>query len=209
MADAPDASPGEALFLSQLAVIERVTAYVCAQHYLAAADAEDFASHVTLKIIQDNYAVMRKFEGRSSFRTYITIVIQRLFLDYRISAWGKWRPSEEARRMGAVGLLLERLVSRDGHSFNEACELLRTNHGVTLSHADLEALAARLPVRVRRRFETEEALVHTPSAEAPPDEAVAEGERQEIGDRVSAALRRLMTGMDTQTVGPLRPLPRR
>jgi len=47
-------------------------------------------------------ALLAKFEGRSSLRTFLTVVIQRLFLDHRISAWGKWRPSAEARRGGST-----------------------------------------------------------------------------------------------------------
>src|SRR6185436_17582702 len=97
--------PSETLFLSRLDVIERVTAFVCSRQHLSPSDVDDFSSHVRLKLIEDNYGIIRKFEGRSSFRTYLTVVIQRMFLDYRISAWGKWRPSAEARRRGPVALL--------------------------------------------------------------------------------------------------------
>lgn len=189
---------GEALFLSQLALIERVTRLVAVRHHLSAADADDFGSHVKLKLVEQDYAVLRKFQGRSSLRTYLTIVIQRLFLDYRISAWGKWRPSAEARRLGPVGVLLERLLVRDGHSFDEACELLASNHRVAAARMELERLAARLPVRLKRRFESDEVLTDVASAERAPDEAVAGRERQEMANRVAAALPRLMRGLDPQ-----------
>ena len=146
------APPGEALFLSQLAVIERVISFVSSRHHLPGVDADDFGAHVKLKLIEDDYAVLKKFEGRSSLRTYLTVVIQRLFLDYRIAAWGKWRPSAEATRGGEIAILLERLTSRDGYSFDEACELLETNHQVTLPRAELEAMAGRLPGRTAAAF---------------------------------------------------------
>src|SRR5437868_15414339 len=110
---------GAALFESELAVIDRVTAFICARHHLSAADSDDFSSHVKLKLIEDNYAVLGSFEGRSSIRTFLTIVVERLFLDYRTSAWGKWRPSAAAKRGGATALLLEQLLTRDGYSFEE------------------------------------------------------------------------------------------
>ena len=101
-APVPVALAGEALFLSQLDVIERVISFVCVRHHLPGSDADDFGSHVKLRLIESDYAILKKFEGRSSLRTYLTVVIQRLFLDYRISAWGKWRPSAEAKRAASL-----------------------------------------------------------------------------------------------------------
>src|SRR5207249_8611208 len=120
----------EAQFLSQLDLIESVIAFVCARQHLASADPDDFSSFVKLKFVENDYALLAKFEGRSSLRTFLTVVIQRLFLDHRISAWGKWRPSAEARRSGATAILLEQLMIRDGYRLEEACEMMRTNHGV-------------------------------------------------------------------------------
>ena len=193
-----DDRTGEGLFISQLDLIERVIAFVCVRHRLSPADADDFASHVKLKLIESGYAVLTKFQHRCSPRTYLTVVIQRLFLDYRIIAWGKWRQSAEAKREGPVAMLLERLLVRDGYSFDEACEFLTTNHRVTVGRAELERIAAKLPVRTRRRFESDAALVDVASVETSPDSAVADGDRQDAADRLSAALRRLIGQFDTQ-----------
>ena len=194
----PCAESGEALFLSQLDLIERVVAFVCARHHLAASEADDFGSYVKLTFVENSYAALAKFQGRSSLRTYLTVVIQRLFLDYRNRAWGKWRPSAEAKRAGHVAVLLEQFVVRDGHAFDEACELLRTNHHVTAERAELERLAARLPIRVRRRFEPEEALRHVPADDRQADDIVAERDRQATADRVSSVLKALMSRLDAQ-----------
>jgi RNA polymerase sigma factor (sigma-70 family) len=189
---------GEALFLSQLAVIERVISFVSSRHHLPGVDADDFSSHVKLKIIEDDYAILRKFQGRSSLRTYLTVVVQRLFLDYRISAWGKWRPSAEAVRCGEVAVLLERLMGRDGYAFEEACELLETNHQVTMPRAQLEAIAGRLPARLRRRFESDEALAQMPAATPPPGDVLEEQERTVTAARVGAALTAAAAALDDQ-----------
>jgi DNA-directed RNA polymerase specialized sigma24 family protein len=168
---------GEALFLFQLSVIERVISFVSSRHHLPGSDADDFGSHVKLKLIENDYAILKKFEGRSNLRTYLTVVIQRLFLDYRIMAWGKWRPSAEAKRFGEIAILLERLTHRDGYGFEEACELMQTNHQITMSRPDLEAIAARLPHRLRRRFESEDALTNLADDQPSPDEIATSREQ--------------------------------
>src|SRR5688572_17606417 len=150
-------------FLAHLALIERVVSFVVRRYHANPEDAEDFASHVRLKMVEDDYAVIRKFKGQSSLRTYLTVVVSRLFLDYRTSAWGKWRPSAEARRAGPVAVLFEQLLVRDEQTFEEAYETLRTNHAVTMTRDELERLAARLPIRPRRRFESDDALEGVPT----------------------------------------------
>ena len=197
-AEVPIAQTGEAFFLSQLAVIERVISFVSSRHHLPGLEADDFASHVKLKLIEDDYSILRKFQGRSSIRTYLTVVIQRLFLDYRISAWGKWRPSAEAARGGAIAVLLEQLIGRDGYSFEEACELLETNHQVTASRSELAAIAGRLPIRIRRRFESDAALAQMPSDQPPVDDVIAEQERSTTAVRIGVALKSAMSALEPQ-----------
>jgi DNA-directed RNA polymerase specialized sigma24 family protein len=96
----------EQLFLEQLAVIERVIGWVCSRHGLRGADAEDFASAVKTRLIENDYEVLGRFEGRSSLKTYLASVVNRLYLDFQVQRFGKWRPSAEARRLGTVALRL-------------------------------------------------------------------------------------------------------
>ena len=155
----PDPSnPGEALFLAHLDVVERAIGFVCSRNHLSAADADDFSSYVTLRIVEDDYEVFSSFQGRASLRTYLTVVIQRMLLDYRVRAWGRWRPSAEAKRCGPLAIRLEELLVRDGCRLDEAYEMLKTNHGLTVTREELERLAERLPSRPPRRFESDDAL---------------------------------------------------
>jgi RNA polymerase sigma factor (sigma-70 family) len=160
------------LFVEQLGTIRAVVAYVARRHRLTAQDTEEFASHVYLKLIEDGYVVFRKFQGRSSLRTYLTVIIQRLFLDRRIAQWGKWRPSTFARRHGETAMLLERLVEYRGLSFDDACATLETEYGVTIGRAALESIYIRLPARSRRVFVSDEALDNTPAAGDDPAAAL-------------------------------------
>ena len=141
----------EQLFLSQRALIERVIAWVCAKHGLRGADAEDFRSTVMVRLIEKDYEVVRKFQGLSSFKTYLSAVINRMYLDYQVQRFGKWRPSAEARRLGPVAMRLERLLSRDGLTFDEACGVLLTDPMVKESRDELYAQSLKLPRRVDRR----------------------------------------------------------
>src|SRR5436190_23742802 len=114
----------EELFLANLGLVDRIVAFVCRRNHYRDDEAEDLAGHVRLKLIENDYAILRKFEGRSSFSTYLTTVIQRLSFQYRVQMWGKWRPSAEAQRIGEAGITLERLMTRDGLTFHEALETL-------------------------------------------------------------------------------------
>jgi RNA polymerase sigma factor for flagellar operon FliA len=185
------------MFLDQLEVINQVTAFVCRRNHLSAADSEDVASHVRLKLMEDDYAILRKFRGLSSLRTFLSVTIQRIFLDYRTAAWGKWRPSAEARRSGAIAILLEQLLGRDGYGFEEAFEILTTNHKIGMSREAVAQMAARLPVRVRRRFEKEDALADIPAAGG-ADAIVIEEQEHIHARRLGQALDTVLSVMPAQ-----------
>jgi RNA polymerase sigma factor (sigma-70 family) len=188
----------EALFLASLPVIDDVTAQICRRHRLIATEAEDFRSEVRLHFIDRNYAVLRGFEGRSSLSTYVIVVIQRLFLDYRNRLWGKWRPSADARRLGPTGILVERLVVRDGWSFDQVVESLRVNHGIDLDEA-LYALCVKAAKRgPARQFVAEEEAGAVESSGPAPDVNVVRAEQDFLAKRVQSALDRARQALEPE-----------
>lgn len=64
--------------------------------------AEDFASDVRVALLEDNFAILRKFEKRSSLQSFLSVVIERLFYDQRTRALGRWFASAHAERHGAA-----------------------------------------------------------------------------------------------------------
>ena len=180
----------EQTFLEQLPLIERIIRCTCRRYRCGADEAEEFASIVKLQLVSDDYAVFRKFLGESSLATYLTIVIQRLFLDQRNRMWGRWRPSAEARRLGSVAEQLELLIGRDGHPVDEACEILRSRLRAPGATAEeLRELAARLPRRTHVvRTDGEEVLAALPSREGGPDSGLDEKERDTMRQRVARVL---------------------
>jgi len=144
-------TPPEQLFLTNLPTIESLVQMVVRQQRMTWAEAEEFASIVRLRLIENDYAILRKFRGGSTLRTYLTVVIARQALDYRDACWGRWRPSRGARRLGRSAIALERLIVRDGLTLEEAWRALPDTPGVP--DADrLRAFAAGLQPRLRRHY---------------------------------------------------------
>jgi RNA polymerase sigma factor (sigma-70 family) len=188
----------EPLFLSSLPVIDDVTMLVCRRHRLSSAEVEDFAGEVRLHFIANNSEALRRFEGRSSLKTFLAVVIHRLFLDYRNRLWGKWRPSAEARRLGPTATLAERLVTRDGWTSEQALEMLRINHQVTID-GTLLAFCQRLSVRApQRQFVAESEADRVESATLAPDANVLRAEQDFLAKRVRAALARARQALEPE-----------
>ena len=182
----------EQLFLAHLPYIERVATHACWRHGFSREETQDFVSHVKIKLIEDNYAVFRKYTGKSTLPTYLTTVVQNLFRDHLNHLWGKWRPSAEAIRLGSLAIQLERLF-RDGRTLAEACEILLTNHHVEATRQELEDLAAKLPHRAPpRRMESEEALENRPSQELTPDERLEAQENKTRHQEVLEILKEVL-----------------
>lgn len=175
------------LFLDHLDLINQIVRTVGRRRHLSAAEREDFASFVHLRMIEDDYAILRKFQNRSALWTYLAAVIERMSLDYCAEKWGRWHPSAMAVRIGPVAVVLERLINRDSHSVEEALDILRVNHDVDSSNAELRKIWDQLPLRVRNTEVGEEAakeICGNDSSEAAVDDAA----RQESIDRLQAAL---------------------
>jgi len=170
--------PSEFL-LENLPLIQQIVDAVCRRRGMYREETEEFAAEVRLRLVRDDYAVIRRFAGRSSFKTYMTSVVTRLLLDYRNHLWGKWHASAEAMRLGEMAVDIEQLLHRDDHSADEAFVLLAPKYP-ELTLAEIERIAARLPPRMRRkRVEIEEA--HFIAENGPADSA----ERSETATRVS------------------------
>jgi RNA polymerase sigma factor (sigma-70 family) len=177
----------ERLFLDHLAVIDQVAQFIGRRHHLDADAIEELQSAIRLKIIENDYEALRKFEGRSSMRTYLTAIVQRHFLDSRTTLWGRWRPCALARRAGAAGVLLDQLLTRDGLVLDEAVAKVRERHDVP--DAELRRLAAVYPARTPRRFVGEEYLNGVPDAATPAvDGALLQDEATRAQLALDAAL---------------------
>ena len=159
----------EALFLEHLPIIHRVAAAVAGRNGLRGDEVPELASWIVSRLVEDDYAALRKFRGESSLATYLTVVVTMLARDYRIQRWGRWRPSAAARRSGDIAVRLETLVYGRGYTLRQAGELMRTTGATQLTDRELAGLIAQLPSREPLR--PVEVGIGTLAALAAPDGA--------------------------------------
>jgi RNA polymerase sigma factor (sigma-70 family) len=178
----------ERLFITELPTIKRVIASIARRYRLPASDAEDFASEVYLRLVADDYKVLRQFRGRASLQTFLSVVIRRMYCDYRNARWGKWRPSAASRTAGDAAVLLERLTQRDGLTFDEACATIQGRAQRPIDPAALAATFGRFRRRGRPRLVNVDELADTLRSESTADERIRTAEE---GLAWSAALTEL------------------
>lgn len=184
----------ESLFLEHLGWINRVAAMTCSQQGVWGPDAEDFAASIRLKLIEDDYAIIRKHRGEASLKTYLATVVQRQFSDYLREKRGRWRPSAAARRLGPPAPDLEALVYRDGLRLDQAGERLRTSGRTRLSDRELGQLLKGLPVReaMRPKEVPAEAMLDDQVADERADDRVTAAENQARLEHRKEGLNRAM-----------------
>jgi RNA polymerase sigma factor (sigma-70 family) len=181
--------------VSNLGLIDRVIAGVCRRAGIFGADAEDFASSVKLALIENDYAILRPFAGRSSLSTFLTVIVQRLLSDQRTKQTGRWHASREAERLGEAGIALERIVHKERRTIDEALPILRSIDPA-LTRERVVEMAARLPSRAVRVQTVELA----PSEEhlaggSRTDERAISADEDRLSDRVAAIVRETLEAM--------------
>ena len=191
--EVPGRQQAEALFLANRPWIERTVASLCRRYGLGADEAEDVCSWVELRLIEHDYAAIRKFRGDSSIQTYLVVVVSALFRDYRAAHWGRWRPSAAALRAGPLAVRLETLVYRDGFTLDQAARTLRASGETDLPDRSLVTLLAQLPVRgPLRPYEAGDAPREGVAAESSAEERVAADEAERRRQAVLGALERVL-----------------
>jgi RNA polymerase sigma factor for flagellar operon FliA len=176
------------LFESELPMVRQVIAFVSRRHRLFHEEGEDFRSYAMVKLVDNDYAILRKFEGRSSLRTYLTIVVERLSIDYHISTRGKWRPSARATEIGPDAVELDTLLHRDGYSAHEAVQTLLARKRSRLTEEELLEVVRQLPSRPRRAFERQLSNPLPAGEAAAADRLVVAKEREAELQRVRGVL---------------------
>ncbi len=177
------------LLTEQLPLIQKIVRVTARTKHFSQIQSEDFAGYVTLKLVEDDYLVLRKFRGRSSWWTYLVAVIGNLARDFQNQSLGRWRPSDAATRSGPIAVLLEQFIARDGLTLEEAIEMLRAHHDVALSDADLRATWETLPPRRGKVTFVDEEQAERPAPETAEDNVEASELARDI-DRLDAVLRR-------------------
>jgi RNA polymerase sigma factor for flagellar operon FliA len=170
----------------ELALLSSVVSRTARARRLRSDEARDFAQAVHVRLLESGYAAFRRFEGKATLRTYLTVVVIRLYKDWQNHRLGKWRPSAAAIRIGSDAVELERLMFRDGFTEDQAVETLR--HCPRAAPVEtLRRIADQLPPRPRRRRVSEAVLdvLPAPASEDP----IERRERAQVERRIAGALR--------------------
>ncbi len=114
-------------------IIDKIIKIFCSKNKLSFDLSEEFTSHVNVKLMEESCKKIRVFKGDSTFKTYITNVIRNIFEDEKRRLWGRWKPSRKAIEMGPEAEILEQLVFRDKNIWEQAYDILTTNHKITIS----------------------------------------------------------------------------
>lgn len=124
--------------------IERVLRDIARKYHLASAELDEFRALVDHALERNDYELLRAFDSRSKWETYLTTVVTRLFFGFQADLWGQWRPSQAAQRLGPTATLLEELMVRDSLPLGRAIDMMRTTHRVDLPRHRIEQLARDL-----------------------------------------------------------------
>lgn len=177
------ASRGRMLLEDHLDLIRRKLRSISRHSGLPALEAEEFASWALVKLMDDDCRILGKWEGRSSFPAFLSVVLRNLLRDYRSHLWGRWRPCVASSQRGQEFVLLERLLVRDRLSLEEALERLRTEHGISLPPEDAARIAASFRRRPDRRTVSDLELLEVP-VDGQVESRVEEEERARIAKRL-------------------------
>ena len=194
----PERHQLEALFLANLAAVEKILGGLARRHALSRDAAEEFGAWARLRLIENDYAILAKFRGESSLNTYLTVVLAMLFREHRVVQWGRWRPSSAARRRGPFAVHLETLVQRDRLPIEQAGQQLRTAGLTTLTDRELADLAGQFPRRLPLRpVEVGDAPTE-PVAPSSADEVVVNMEADAESEAAQVALRQALETLPTE-----------
>lgn len=185
------------LFTDNLEVIEKLVRISGRRRHFSPVEQEDFAGYVHLELLKNDCATLRKFQRRSSWWTFLATVIEKLALDFLIGRWGRWRPSATAEKLGPAAVILDRLVNRDGHTVEEAIEMVRTHHDVGLTDAELRAIWSQLPPRPRVTPVAEDAAASVSSTET-SDVHIEDAARRKEIRRLEAVLQAAFDALPAQ-----------
>lgn len=82
------ATPSE-LLLAHADLLRALFTFVAERNGLSGEERRAFEAFARRRLAADDHAVLREFRGRSTFATYLTVVIHRTFAAYREAEEGK------------------------------------------------------------------------------------------------------------------------
>jgi len=181
-----------------LPLLDKLIGHEGRRRRLRADEIEDLGSYVRLRLLERGGDVLEHFQGNSSIPTYLAVVVQRIYLDWRRRNWGDWRPSTLARRLGDVAVELERMWAREALPWDHVQASLLSRFGEEAAPERLEALRDQLGTHRRPKLVGEEALQPLPDPSPGADSALLDRERNEAAERLVRAVQQSIAGLEPE-----------
>ncbi|MBF0287239.1 MAG: sigma-70 family RNA polymerase sigma factor [SAR324 cluster bacterium] len=183
------------LFEKYFEDLQKVIMSTCARHRVFHQEAEEFISHIHFRLVDKNYAILRAYDGRSSFQTYLYTVVSRLFIDKFRSINGRWRPSKNAEKLGEVAVKFEELVHKERYTAEEAYHILTINHNLQLSREKWEKMIAHLK-RTPKLHITSHDEVQDFAEETTPESVITAAIKKAAAEKIKSTLEGLIKELE-------------
>ncbi|HVG08525.1 MAG TPA: sigma-70 family RNA polymerase sigma factor [Thermoanaerobaculia bacterium] len=158
---------------------------------------EDLQSEIQVKLLEDDYRVLRRWDSRSSLKGYLVTVVYNVWHDWVRSEKGKVVVSAAAKRLGPPAPLLEKLLGREGFTFEEAYQLIKPGFP-GLSRGEAKEIVAQIYPRRGRIFESEDVVTRQPDLEPTGDKRLERREKLVKKRKALALLHRILSDLPEQ-----------
>jgi len=166
----------EELYHQSLAALPPILRGLGREKRLSPEEVEDLRSEIQVKLLEDDYRVLRQWDSRSNLKVYLGTVVCNLWHDRVRGEKGKVLVSAAARRLGPAAEELEILLGRQGLTLDEAFQAIQPRFP-GLTRREAEEIAAQLKPKPGRRFESEEVVARLPDQEPAGDERLERREK--------------------------------
>lgn len=96
------------------------------------------------KLRENNFKILRKFQGKAKISTYITAVIARQAVDFLREKKGRKRTKERAAKHGQLGEVVYEKIIKAGQPVAHAYKEMQTEYGYGGSLQDIEVMLDKI-----------------------------------------------------------------
>ena len=146
------------------------------KNHLSPEEVEDLRSDIHVKLLEDDYRMLRRWNRRSSLKVYLATVVSNIWHDQVRGEKGRVRASTAAMRLGPPAPELEVLLGRQGLTLDQAYEAIKPRFP-GLSRGEAEEIAAQINPRPDRHFEGADVVARLPALEPMGDKHLEQQEK--------------------------------
>lgn len=164
---------------------------------LSPEELEDLRSDLQIKLLEDDYRVLRQWNRCSSIEDYLKKVTYNSWRDRIRGDKGYVRVSPIATRLGPPAPELEMLLGRQGLTLDEAYQVIKPRFP-SLSLGETEEIAAKINPRRGRSFVSEDVVVRVPDPKLTGDKHLEQREKLVEKRKALGLLRQLLAELPKQ-----------